>query len=237
MSKKLIGLAVLLSFLVAGCVYVYLDNLQRTLDPRVYKQVVIAREDIAAQTKVTASMLETKKVPAEYIHGDAVEDPGLIIGFITVAPVYQGEQILKSRLVGKGDAKGGLAYRVPDGYRAVAIQINEVSGIGFNLTPGDKVDVAATLDLKVEGQAGEITQTSVILQNLQVLAVGRNLEARNINSNEEQKTVTLAVGPLEARYLILASERGSIRLMLRSPVDEQRESVPALRLEDFLERR
>lgn len=234
MSKKLFVLAVILSILVAGSVYLYLDHLQKTLDPRVYKEVVVAKENIPANTRVTLSMLEKKRLPSEYRHEEAVEDTSVVIGKITEVPIYKGEQVLKSRLVGTDSNRGGLSYRVPVGYRAVAVQVNEVSGVGYNLRPGDKVDVLATMDFKVGGQ--EITQTSIILQNIQVLALGRNLE-KNGSSEKEIKTVTLAVGPLEARPLVLASERGSIRLLLRSPVDEKRESIPAMRVEDLLERR
>ena len=38
----------------------------------------------------------------------------------------------------------------------------------------------------------------------------------------EAKTMTLAVSPEEVRSLVLVAERGSIRLALRSPVDEGR---------------
>ena len=90
----------------------------------------------------------------------------------------------------------------------------------------------ATFDFQIEEQNREITQTSLILQNIEVLAM-----ARNMNSDETQgevNTVTLAVSPLEARKLIQASERGSIRLLLRSPIDEDSVSISAWRIEDFL---
>ena len=234
-SKKLVALAVLLGIAVAGSIYFYLDHLQKTMDPRAYKEIIIAKENIPAHSKVNVSMLEKKRVPVEYVHPEAVEDMSYSIGFITNAPIFKGEQVLRSRLVGADDTKEGLAYKVPKGYRAVAIQINEVSGVGYNLRPGDRVDVMATLDIKLEGHQHEITQTSLIVQNLEVLATARNLAADN--SQGEIKTVTLAVSPFEARPLVQASERGSIRLLLRSPVDQDRASVPAWRIEDFLERR
>ncbi|HHU33081.1 MAG: Flp pilus assembly protein CpaB [Zhaonellaceae bacterium] len=234
-NKKLIALAIILAIAVAGSVYYYLDQLQKTIDPRLYKEVIVARENIPARTKVNESMLERKKVPVDYILPEAIEDESYCIGFITKAPVYKGEQVLKSRLVGADDTKEGLAYKIPKGYRAVAIQINEVSGVGYNIRPSDRVDIMATFDFQIEEQNREITQTSLILQNIEVLAM-----ARNMNSDETQgevNTVTLAVSPLEAGKLIQASERGSIRLLLRSPIDEDSVSISAWRIEDFLERR
>lgn len=234
-SKKLIALAVTLAILVAGSVYYYLDHLQKTMDPRLYKEIIVAKENIPARSRLNVSMLERKRVPLEYIHPDAIEDESYSIGFITSAPIYQGEQVLRSRLVGAEDTKEGLAYKVPKGYRAMAIQINEVSGVGYNIRPGDRVDVMATFDFKIQEQNREITQTSLILQNLKVLAMARNMNAEDIQG--EVNTVTLAVSPMEARLLVQATERGSIRLLLRSPVDEEFVSIPAWRIEDFLERR
>jgi pilus assembly protein CpaB len=234
-NKKLIALAIILAIAVTGSVYYYLDHLQKTMDPRLYKEVIVAKENIPARTKLSVNMLERKRVPTDYILPDAIEDESYTIGFITNAPIYQGEQVLRSRLAGAEDSKEGLAYKIPKGYRAVAIQINEVSGVGYNIRPGDRVDVMATLDFKIEEQNREITQTSLILQNLQVLAMARNMNPEDAQA--EVNTVTLAVGPLDARALVQASERGSIRLLLRSPVDQDFASIPAWRTEDFLEKR
>jgi Flp pilus assembly protein CpaB len=59
-NKKLIALAIILSIAVAGSVYYYLDHLQKTIDPRLYKEVIVAKENIPARTKINESMLEAK---------------------------------------------------------------------------------------------------------------------------------------------------------------------------------
>ncbi|MEW6193496.1 MAG: RcpC/CpaB family pilus assembly protein, partial [Bacillota bacterium] len=48
------------------------------------------------------------------------------------------------------------------------------------------------------------------------------------------ETVTLAVTPAQAQLLVLASERGTIRLVLRSPADESVIRVPPAKLLDLL---
>ncbi len=48
----------------------------------------------------------------------------------------------------------------------------------------------------------------------------------------EAKTMTLAVSPEEVRSLVLVAERGSIRLALRSPVDEGRAVLPPCNLQN-----
>ena len=55
--------------------------------------------------------------------------------------------------------------------------------------------------------------------------------------NEERtdgNTLTLAVEPQQALILTLAAERGDIRLMLRSPGDQEKPAVPPVDLPRLL---
>ncbi|HCF71997.1 MAG TPA: Flp pilus assembly protein CpaB, partial [Syntrophomonas sp.] len=49
------------------------------------------------------------------------------------------------------------------------------------------------------------------------------------------KTLTLAVSPDQARPLVLATERGEIRLLLRSPVDDSQYVLPPFRMNNFIQ--
>ncbi|HHX50644.1 MAG TPA: Flp pilus assembly protein CpaB [Clostridia bacterium] len=237
-NKKFVVLALILSLMAAGSLYKYLTGLEQELSQIEYRQVLVLKENVPAKTKVNSSQLETRQVPVDYVHPEAVLDPDQIIGSISRQDLVAGEQLLRSRLVEPGSTKAGLAFAVPQGKRAVTIPVNEVSALGYLLHPGDKVDVIVTLDLEdSKDNNKKIVQTKTILQELSVLAVGRLLEAGKTEEVGELKTVTLATSPEEAQPLVLASERGSIRLVLRSPVEEGKEKLSAWRLEDFLEER
>jgi len=237
-NRKIVILAVLLSLLTAASVYLYLNNLKKELDDTVYKTVFVAAVDIPKNTIIKREMLRQAEIPQEYAHPRAITEAREAVGKISTAQIYSGQQVLADTLVEAGERNKGLAYAVPKGRRAVSVAVNEVSGISGLIMPGDRVDVIATLDIK-EGQS-DITQTSFILQDIRVLAVGKKLdaEAENwINREELEKTVTLAVTPKEAQPLVLASERGSIRLLLRSPVDHGKANLTEMRLSDFINRR
>ena len=86
--------------------------------------------------------------------------------------------------------------------------------------PGDRVDVAATLDFS--GSGVDISPKPALSSRTLkcwLLDGFWRLRTRAGLSGEKWKTVTLAVLPEEAQPLILASERGSIRMLLRSPAD------------------
>lgn len=104
------------------------------------------------------------------------------------------------------------------------------------------------------------TLIALILQDLEVLAVAQNLEGEDNRSTTERlteqgigggsgngaptsraraapqaRTVTLAVTPLEAEKLILAEERGKIRLALRPATEQGSVVVPPLELRAVLQ--
>jgi pilus assembly protein CpaB len=236
-NKHVIALSILFGLLTAYLIYDYLTKVERSMNNVQYGEVVMAAADIPAQTLVTGEMLQVKKVAAEYIHPLAARKKEEVIGRITVAPVAAGEQVLKKRLAGPSEAKHGLSYLIPAGKRAVTVAVDDVSGISGLIRPGDRVDVAATVSIPGEREQKEIPYTLVILQDLQVLAVGKTLEDKSEGQTPlEYKTVTLAVTVEQSQPLVLASQRGSIRLMLRSPVDSSLVDTAPYRAEHFLTR-
>lgn len=235
-NKKLLALAIFFSLLAAGSVFWYLNNVTNKTVSLEKVSVVTAAVDIPKNAVIEAEMLTTTELPQEYSQADGVTEIEEAVGKIAATKIFRNQQLLNRALIEKGDKSAGLAYTVPMGQRAVTVAVDEVSGLDGQILPGDWVDVAATLDF--EGpQNTQITQTSLILQNIHVLSVGRTLDAEAqswIERKETEKTVTLAVTPSEAQPLILASERGTIRLLLRSPGDQETLNLGGLRGSDLL---
>ena len=65
----------------------------------------------------------------------------------------------------------GVSSTIEPGYRAVSVQITDVSGVAGLIQPNAKVDVIFTRP----GSMAEAT-TSTILQNVKVLSTGRSLQ-------------------------------------------------------------
>ena len=127
-----------------------------------------------------------------------------------------------------------FSLRTPPGKRAVTIMINSLSAVGGLLNPGDFVDIIAHLDLPDEG--GEISRkskknieriTTVLFQNIQVLAVGTNFNPMGevppyeMQQKARALNVTLAVSPEEAGLLMFAETNGEFQLSLRSPAETE----------------
>ena len=141
-----------------------------------------------------------------------------------VAEIYQGEPILASRLSGPG-AGGGLAPTIPHGMRACAIRVDEVVGVAGFVIPGMRVDVMASGN-PPGGEPHEGPETETILQNIQVLSAGTDIQKDAEGKPVQVQVVNLLVTPEQAETLSLAATNLRLQLVLRNPLDTQISKVP-----------
>ncbi len=129
------------------------------------------------------------------------------------------EPILKTKISGEGQ-NASIAALLPDGKRAAAVRINDVSGVAGFVQPNDSVDVLITR----QEPGGTSQKTDVLLQNTRVLALDQT--AKNPDGTPQvAKSATLEVDPLDAQKLALAQQVGTLSLVLRKPGDEQNNPV------------
>lgn len=234
-SKYVVVISIILGLLTAYLIFDYLNKFETTPDSAQYGEVVVTAVDVAGKTQLTNEMLQVIKMPVDYIHPLAVRSKNEAAGKITTTSLAQGEQILQKKLAAAGEVKFGLSYAVPVGKRAVTVAVDDVSGISGLIKPGDHVDVAAVINIPDQTGQKEIANSLVVLQNIEVLAVGKTLEDKSDGKTPlEYKEVTLAVTVEESRPLILANQKGNIRLMLRSPVDNSTSNTVPFQPTDYL---
>jgi pilus assembly protein CpaB len=180
-------------------------------------RVVVAASEIPVATAIRAEALKVIEWPAVARPEGTIADPAALVGRITLATIATNEPILPSKLASP-NARSGLASLVASGMRAAAVRVDDVVGVAGFVHPGDKVDVLVTM--KPTNEASFMTR--VLLQNVQVLAVGKQLEARQ-GEREKAAPVTVAtllVSPDESERLALAASKGQILLTLRGLGDE-----------------
>jgi pilus assembly protein CpaB len=148
----------------------------------------------------------------------AIVNPASAIGRGVVSDIYQGEPILESRLAAPGSG-GGLAATIPDGMRACAVAVNEIIGVAGFVTPGMRVDVLVSGNPPNAPGGREDTLTTTILQNIQVLSAGTDIQKDAEGKPQQVQVVTLLVTPDQAQTLSLASSQLKIQLVLRNPLD------------------
>lgn len=128
-GKKLLILSLVLAMLAAVSVFRYLDNVENTAKAAAnLVQVVVAKDDIPARTKLTEAMFTVVEVPKDFRHADAVLDKNQVKNTFAADRLLAGEQVLSSRLVFE-DSKSGLSYKISPGHRALTISVGTVSGV------------------------------------------------------------------------------------------------------------
>ncbi len=135
---------------------------------------------------------------------------------VVLRPIALNEPILATKLAGEGLGPS-IAYLLPDGMRAAAVRINDVSGVAGFVQPMDTVDVLITRQASAEGNR---QVTDVLLQDVRVIAIDQDAKGAD-GKPVIAKTATLEVNPMDAQKLALAQNVGSLSLVLRKPGEEQ----------------
>jgi len=179
--------------------------------------VVGTKEPIPARTRVAEQQFVLKQVPKSILTGSefvAVKD---VAGQITEVQLQPGEVVLKSRVVPEG--KGSMAYKVPQGMRAITIRIDELSGVAGNANVGDLVDLVLVLQASKPDRP--FASSRLIYEGVQIL--GKGLATGTIDGNakaapadlQKLTSLTLAMKPEHAVEVALAEQIGLIKVMLR----------------------
>ncbi len=122
---------------------------------------------------------------------------------------------------------------MPSGKRAMTLRVDTLLAVGGLITPGDFVDVIAVLRIPEDQDTPAKTKdiTTVLFQNLQVLAVGALFQPvggtalYEIRQNVPALNITLAVSPEEAGLLTFAQANGKLQLSLRSSTEKDRQML------------
>lgn len=216
--------AVLAALLTAVSVYFYLSSLNKPV-PVVLVDVIVANQAIGIRTEITADMVKTIQLPPSAVHPNAVRSASDVVGTIAGARFEAEEQILNTKIVKAGDVKGGMSYLVEKGMRAMTISVDPVTGVAGYVAANDIVDILAAIDVSTLGADGTTqtvdTYSFALMQNIKVLASGTKLQNKAQAEDVDYATITVLVTPEQAIKLNLASLKGTIRLILRSPLDAE----------------
>jgi len=180
-------------------------------------KVVCASTDISPTVEISETMLELKDTPRSLVPQLSFVKPEDVIGRVAGLTIPRGMPIVQTLLAPEGTAPG-LAVRIRDGYRAVAVKIDEFAGVAGWIKPGSHVDVVAVMQIqsRVRGQG---TISKVILENVEVLAVGQDIGSTGETAASVTKSVTLLIRPEDVPKLHLAATKGKLRLAMRNQRD------------------
>ncbi len=176
---------------------------------------------IAAGQSLQAGDLHLIAWPIANPVTDALDHMDDAVGRTALYPLAPGQPLLGNDLTPRG-AGPGLAGRIPDGMRALAIKSDEVVGVGGFLSPGLHVDMLVTLP----GVGSP--QTTTVLQDAEVVAVGQQSEPDPQGKPATATVVTLLLTPDQVQRALLSTSQGTVHFVLRNSADRANiHNVPA----------
>lgn len=238
----MLGLAVVLA---GASVFLARNWIQEQTRPVIVQQpkqddavmVVVASTRLSFGNTVRRDNLRLVKWPGDAIPEGAFTSIETVVGDkderVVLRSIEINEPVLENKLSGFG-GKASLAAILSPDMRAVTIRVNDVAGVAGFVLPGDRVDILLTRDRSggANGNNANNLITDVLLQNVKVLGIDQDAnEEKNLPS--VAKAVTLEVSPQQAQKLALASQLGSLALMLRNLADAEAEIVKTVSTRDL----
>jgi len=189
-------------------------------------RVVVAAKPLPAGRAIPPDALRVERLTIN--PAGAFQETAPLAGRVPVIDLGEGTPLVEGQLV------SGLALRVGEGERAVAIKADEVMGVGHKVRPGDFVDVF--LMLKSDGKDVDRSQARLLLSRKRVLAYGgasidgmasgmdkngsaQQQQQQQASRAEAARTAVLAVPVDDINRLTIAEYSGRLLLALRNPTD------------------
>jgi len=182
---------------------------------------VVAGVDIPLGTQITAEMLTTRTIDVANRRNGALGDPSQAVGEIVATNIVAGSQVATGDFLVRN-----VELTVPPGRRALAVAVNELSGVAALVTTGDSVDVLVTLKIGVtqvltDGTISVVPginplTTKLLLQDIQVIGkLNQYVPPAEGSTTPAQpgfvgdfpagsKLLILAVTPAQAEVLVFA---------------------------------
>jgi pilus assembly protein CpaB len=117
--------------------------------------VLVAKADIAIGDAVTPDKVDVKPVNPDEVVGTRFGDPSQLTGTPALYPIAKGTQV-SQEAVGLG-AKGSVCItcQLQPGEKAIAFQVDPVTGLDFLIQPGDHIDIVFRSDITVLQQTAD----------------------------------------------------------------------------------
>ena len=144
-NRLVILVGVLLAVLAFVAIVILLNSREEAVAPEEIRQtVLVAKQDIAIGDAVAPGLVEEQEIDPEAVQGTALTSSTQLSGQAAVFPIPAGSQVT-GEAIGLGN---NLAVNLPallnPGEKAIAFQVDRVTGVDFLVKPGDTIDIVTT---------------------------------------------------------------------------------------------
>ena len=241
-----IGAGVFAAFLVFSYTQEKTKNISKIFGKQT--SVVVASRSIYEMQTVQENMVELVEIPEKFVQPGYARQLEDVVGLVALAPINQGEQMLKNKVILPGP-ETGLSLQVSPGKRALSVPVNKVRAVSHLLKPGDRVDLLVAVNLNVGTSQKKYIKT--LLQDMVILAtgvrvvselpriqedVGGEAYVKNLRKESNFDTITIEASPSNAQKIVylLSTDPQSLFFTLRHPSDNEYINLRQTELADVL---
>jgi pilus assembly protein CpaB len=267
MNNRALTLSLVMAILAVFFVQSYVSSVEEQARKNFGTEILVvsAARDIREMETMNETMIQLKVIPKKFLEPAAIsyekksEDDKEVVrsmkdffgrgSVVALVPLKKGEQITYNKLT-EPSMRTGLSPQIAPGRRALAIPVNETTGVSKLVKPGDRVDLIAVMQLG-QGKEGRIAKT--LFQDIVILATGRAVtnntarmieqdpfsgkeRIRSLTEDASFASVTVEVEPAQAQMLALvtANPDNQIILSLRNNDDTDRTNLLSTGFEDLV---
>ncbi len=228
-AVALAGLTALLTFHYAS-----------SADQRAFKDsqpvpVYLVKKDIPkgfpGDKAVAEGYIVRDSIPQKYFPPSAVTNVQTLAGKVALESLPAGVPVVAGAFVDPAAANESFAQRLDKGMQAVTLAVSDVEGVARLVVPSDHVNLMLTTDAPAAAGAPAGKQTKMVIQDVEVLAVGNTTAIQPgqatpqssdaVKAGQVQTVdsglMTFAVPGIDAERLVEASQVGAIHLTLVPP--------------------
>lgn len=181
--------------------------------------IVTANRNLRYGERITRDDLRPARFPVDALPVGALTDirqvfPEGVTHRTMLRTTDEGEPVLASKLTAPG-TEAGITSHLSAGKRAFTIPVNQTSGVGGFLRPGDHVDIFWTGRTR---DSGEVTQ--LIQSQVRIIAVDQSADMDRREQVVNARNVTVEATPEQAAALAQANSSGRLSLALRGINDQ-----------------
>jgi Flp pilus assembly protein CpaB len=206
-------------------------------------KVLVAKADIAIGDAVTPDKVTVKDVLPDAVSGTRFSDPSQLTGSPALYPIAKDQQVSQES-VGLGQrATVCITCQLQPGEKAIAFQVDRVTGLDFLVQPGDHIDILYRAELTVlQPTADTVNQTGAkqrfepitgleaaptvktLLQNKRVLYVSatriRSLASTTATPSPGQQANTQTTAPIETVVIVFAGTDADAEVVKFAQTDQ-----------------
>ena len=263
--------AMTLSVIMAGIAVFFVMSSVSSIEEDAKKKfgdevtVLVAKQDIKEMDTILDVMIEARQVPRRFVEPSAIAftsgkdeaqeysiETKRIVGNVAIVSIKKGEQLSLNKIT-EPNMRTGLSPQVTPGKRAMSVPVDENTSVSKLIKPGDRVDIIAVVDVSAGAGARESKVAKTIMQDVVILAVGRNItnniarkvdieagtnkaRIRSLTEYEGYSSITLELDPSQAQVIAAITGGASNKLIftLRNNDDTDRTNLLGTRATDAI---